>query len=273
MSNTLLCWPDETLNSAVTFSGGSWLSTLPLTNLQNHLLSKVCQSTNATSEYTQFVNTYSAAINVDVIHIPNHNISLAGTIRVRGYSNSGLTTLVYDTGTQYVWPQTFTATMVTEWPNNWTFVLPTRQTARYWKVEIVDTTNPAGFILLGRCVLGTISLNPNVGIPEGAELGYESRTTVVESLGGVPWYNRMALPRRCFIGTFPRLTATEKQKALIMQKTMDTSGELLFVRNKNDNATDMLLNAFLCVPRKVSPLSLAYLSASEMAVEFAENVA
>ena len=273
MGNALICYPDRTLEVATTFSLGSWNTDYPLTNLQNALLSKVAQSASAASANTQFLATYSAAQAVRVVALLNHNISLAGTIQVRGYSDAGLTALVYDTGAQYAWPQTFTATMVSEYPNNWILPLSTVQTARYWKVNIVDTGNAAGSIQFGRFWLGPAPLEPTIGIPEGAELGYESRTTVTESMGGTPWYNRAALPRRSFVGTLPRLTPEEKRTGLIMQKTLDTSGEMLFIRNKLDTPTDMLLHSFPGVARKVSPLRLAYQSMSEMPIEFIENVA
>jgi hypothetical protein len=272
MGNTLIAYPDRTMEATTTFSGGSWNASFPLTNLQNALLSKVIESTNDDAASTQWVETFNAPKDVRVIALLNHNISLAGTIRVRGYSDAGLTALVYDTGTQYAWPQTFTAEQVLVWPNNWIWHVPTIATARYWKVEIVDTTNAAGKITIGRCWLGPVPLEPTIGIPEGAEIGYEPRSIVTESLGGILWANRKA-SKRSFVGLFPRLTEQEQWTALIMQKTIDISGELLFVRNKNDSATNMLLKAFPCTPRKVSPLRLAYLSASEMGVEFVENVA
>lgn len=448
MGNTLICYPDRTVEAATTFSGGSWNASFPLTNLQNKLLSKVARSTNATVASTQFVATYAAPIDVRLISLLNHNISLAGTIRVRGYSDASLTQLVYDTtpasanvftypndldnavwtkgnvtvtvnattdpnstttadklvetavtanftisrnnniasnvtqdayvyvkaaerdrirlylydssapantvyadfyittpsvsnatnggaGTgvnaeiesvgagwykckisgkpgisansatvavfimsaantitylgdatkgiylwgmssnvtnyTYVWPQTFTTSMIASWPNNWTWPIPSIATAKYWKTEIADTANAAGYVQFGRSWLGPVALEPTIGIPEGAELGYEPRTVLAESLGGVLWANRRT-SKRSFIGTFPRLTSAEKQTALITQKTLDTSGEMFFVRNKLDSADNMLLHAFPVLARKVSPLRLAYQSASEMGVEFVEII-
>lgn len=272
MSNSLICYPDRTMETTATFSGGNWSASFPLTNLQNNLLSKLARSTDATAAYTQFVVTYAAIKDCQILALLNHNITYNGTIRVRGYSDAGLTTLVHDYGTQNVWPLTMSVDEYAVYPNNWIFPC-TLASARYWKVEIVDTTNAAGYIQFGRFWLGPVALNPQIGFPEGSQLGYESRTILNEALDGTPWFNRTALPRRSFVGTLPRLTAEEKRTALIMQKTLDTSGEMIFVRNNADSAQDMLLQAFPCFARKVSPLRLAYLQNSEMPVEFVELVA
>jgi hypothetical protein len=273
MSNTLISFPDRTLELTTVFSLGSWDSLYPLINLQDKLLSKLAQSTDATEASTKFLATYSEQKAVQILCLLNHNIDFNGTIRIKAYSDAGLTTEVYDSDIQYVWPQTLSNDEMLVYPNNWIFPIDLVTTGQYWKVEISDTSNTAGFINFGRFWLGQIGLNPNIGFPEGTTIGYESRTITTEALDGTPWFNRTAPPRRSFVGTLPRLTAEEKRTALIMQKTLDTSGEMIFVRNKNDVAKDMLLQAFPCIARKVSPLRLAYLQNSEMPVEFVELVA
>ena len=270
MGNTLLAYPDRTSDATTTFAGGSWQAGLPLINLQNRLLSKVARSTNATAAYTQFVVTLTSPRDVRVIGILGHNISLAGTIRVRGYSDAGLTALVYDTGTQYAWPQTFTTDDVAVQPNNWIWPLPTIATARYWLVEVVDTGNAAGYVQIGRCWLGPAWV-PDCGVVYGVNIGYESRSVVSESLGGVIWGNRRT-PRRAETISFPSLSMSEMRTALIIQKVLDTTGELIIVLDNTMGAEDLLLHAFPATPRKLSPLRMARFNANEMPMELIENV-
>lgn len=270
MGNSMLAWPDRTMEATTTLSGGSWSGAMPLANLQNRLISKYAESTNDDAASTQWLETFATPRDVRVIGILGHNISLAGTIRVRGYSDADLTQLVYDTGVQYAWPQTFGADDVAVWPNNWIWPLPAVATARYWKPEVVDTANPDGKVRIGRCWLGPAFI-PEIGVVYGAELGYESYSTTVRSKGGTPWHNRL-LPLRCSVITFPDLTEDEEDTVYIMQKTLDTTGEILFVLDRTANAKRMLLRAFPCTPRTLSKLKMVSYNVSEMPMELLENL-
>jgi hypothetical protein len=270
MGNTLLAYPDRTLGAATVLSGGSWQAGLPLANLKERLISRVARSSNALSASTQWVEDLGSPCVVRVVSLLGHNIGLAGTVRVRGYSDAGLTVLVYDTGIQFAWPQTFTTADVLVQPNNWIFPLAVAQTARYWKWEVVDTGNVAGYVQLGRCWLGPV-WQPITGIVYGSELGYEQRTVVTESLAGVPWFDQR-LPRRAGTITFPSLIAIERRTAMLFQKTIGNSGEILYVEDCTQAPEDMLLYAFPATVRQVSAIRSAYYNASELPMGLVENL-
>lgn len=263
---------DHTLTG--TLSGGSWLSTLPLANLQNALLSKKARSSNALAASTiVLVDLGATARAIRCIGVLSHNISYAGTIRARGYSDSGYTTLVTgaDTGTVNVWPQSgFTATDAAQYPNNWIYAFTSSKTARYWKIEITDTANSAGYIELGRLWLGE-AWEPAVGISYGATLGYEPRDVVEESLGGVRWAERRT-PRRVGNFAFDVLTDAEKRQAIIMQKTLGMAGEMLVIMNSAADAVSMLLEAFPATNKQVSPVTYAAYNVNQMPIEVLEVV-
>lgn len=273
MSNAILSWPDRTI--AGSLSGGSWTTASPLTNLQSKLLGAKARTVNAlTSSSIILVDIGSTARAIRVISLIAHNISFAGTVRARGFSDNGYTTLVSgaDTGTQYAWPQSgFTAEDATEYPATWTYVFSSSKTARYWKIEITDSTNAAGYIELGRLWIGESRLEPSTGISYGAALGYESRDVIEESLGGVRWAEKRT-PRRVASVSFEALNTAEKQKALIMQKTLTMADELLFVMNGLDDAQNMLLQAFPSTIQQVSPLKYPYYDAHELPLELLEVV-
>ena len=268
MGNTALAYPDLTCDLPTILSGGLWSTALPLSNLKDRLIAKVARSANALATSTQWVEDLGSAREVGIVALLNHNISLAGTVRVRGYSNSGLTALVHDTGTLYAWPQTFAAKDVGEHPSNWILPLPTTVSARYWKVEIVDTTNVTGCVQAGRSWLGPV-WKPEDGIVYGGVLGYEARSVITESLGGVPWSDQQ-VSRRAGTVTFPRLTDAERRTAMLFQKTVGNSGEVLYVENVNAAAEDLLLYAFPALVRQPKPIRAAAFNASELPMDLVE---
>lgn len=80
MANITLAWQNRTDEG--TLSGGSWLSTLPLTNLQDRTVQKVARSSNALTESTQFDIDLSQARSIGALALVVHNISVSGKFRV-----------------------------------------------------------------------------------------------------------------------------------------------------------------------------------------------
>lgn len=266
----MLAFPDWTVDLLSTaLSGGSWSASLPLANLQNKLLKKVARSTDAAAASTKFTVDLGAARPIRAIALLQHNISRLGQVRVRGYSDAGLTILLRDTGTVNAWPAAFTDYDVAIYPHHWIFPI-VETAARYWLVEITDTGNPAGYVELGRCWLAS-AFEPEVPIVYGAALGYESADEVDEGVGDVDWVI-VRTPRRRAIITFPELSAEEKRAALIVQKVLGKHGELLFVMDSAQDASDMLLQSFPAKLLSASPLSYPRYNAIEMPLELKEIV-
>jgi hypothetical protein len=82
MPNITLGWNNRT--DSGTLSGGSWLASLPLTNLQNRQVQKVARSTNAAVASTQFQIDLGQARSIGVLGLVVHNISVSGRVRVTG---------------------------------------------------------------------------------------------------------------------------------------------------------------------------------------------
>lgn len=100
--NVLLGTPrysDITLGQTPTLSGGSWVAGLPLTNLQDRRLNLAARSTGVTLANTQFEIDLKIPRPIRVFALPKHTLSLAGYVRIRGWTGAGGTgTNVYDTG-------------------------------------------------------------------------------------------------------------------------------------------------------------------------------
>ena len=261
----------DATRSATSITGGSWTATLPLTNILTALLSQKARSTNALAASTLFNIDMGAAVAVQTLCLASHNISASGTIRVRAYSDSGYTTLVWDSTTITAWPAGFTSTDVMANPNHWTYFISTAKTARYWKVEIVDTTNSSGYIELGRMWIGAADFMPARSILAGFQLGWELLDVSEDSLGGVTW-TEARTPRRLEVVTFPDLTAAEIRAGLLMIKNLTTAGEILFITESSHAAADMLLHAFPAKIKTASPLSYPYFNRADMPLVVIEIV-
>lgn len=267
----ILSYPDRTL-TALALSGGSWRAAYPLGNLQNDQFSVKSRSTDATAANTKIrADLGATARSIQCIAVLSHNISFAGTIRARGYSDSGYSSMVTgaDTGTQYAYPQTITAEQALDYPDHWIYAFSSGKTARYWEVEIVDTANASGYVEIGRVWLGEGTLAPTVSISYGASLGYECRDITSESIGGAVWGDSREA-RRVAAVTFDALSGTEKQKALILQKTLGKTGELLYVMDSADAAIDMALQAFPATMRSVDPLKYPFYGINSVGAELVE---
>lgn len=86
MANIFLAWQNRADEGSL--SGGSWLTSLPLTNLQNRQVQKVARSSNANASSTRFDIDLSAPRPVGVLALVVHNISATGKLRLLGASST-----------------------------------------------------------------------------------------------------------------------------------------------------------------------------------------
>jgi hypothetical protein len=176
-----------------------------------------------------------------------------------------------DSGTVSPWPSTFTAQNVIDYPKNWTFAFSSLKTARYWKIEILDAANPDGYIKLGRCWIGEAAYEPAVGISDGLSLGYASNDVIDYSLGRVR-YGKKVVAERSLIAKFDTLTEDEGNAALVMQKVLTETDEVLWISNGADTAKNMLLRAFPAFLSKPSPLVYPYFNNFELPIQVIERI-
>lgn len=205
-----------------TFTGGTWATDYPRTNLSLLPLSRVARTTNLSTSNTQFTATFSAQRLVRVLALARHNITLAGLIRIRIWSDAGATVLTYDSGWIDVWPAAFVGDLAGSTATR-PFWLDAEKLARVVRIEIDDATNPDGFIQIGLCEIAQgwqFSVNPAVG----AEEGFRFRSLAVESLGGVRFFDRRDKPRvaRGDIEEMPRDEAMQRGYEFLRHFDIDT---------------------------------------------------
>jgi hypothetical protein len=262
---TLISYPDYTLTS--TFSGGSWSTGSPVTNLLNPLLGVKARTTSIAALTLDI--TLSAANAIKVLSVLSHNLTYAGTIQVQGFTDSGRTVKVADSGVQYAFPQTLGSTKAAKYPKNWVYCLTTPVTAQYWRLIINDTA-PNTYIEMGRVWLSP-DFNLISMIEYGASLGFMSRDIKTESIGGIFWGTKQQ-SRRSFSGSVTNLTSAVKQDVLIMQKELGTVSEFMWVFNPLSSSTDMMLESFPAMFTEISPIAYAGFNSNDLPLSVQEII-
>lgn len=260
----VLGWPifsDVSVLYTPALSTGSWVSALPLTNLQDPRLSLVARSSDALAASTQFETDLGVARAVRVIALVKHNISTAGTWRVRGSSAAGTFSggpLVYDSGTVNVWPTALTAEQV-EGMNQIALVVPSAaQSARYWLIEITDTANSNGYVEIARLVIAG-GWQPTINMSVGATLGLETDSTRVASDGGAMIHTRKPVRRTMHFTLADLPEAEQLGSGFDLQRIAGTSRQLFYVYDPDDT-TLARHRSFLCTLQELSALDFPYLA-------------
>lgn len=260
MANIFLAWQNRTDEG--TLSNGSWLSTLPLTNLQNRQVQKVARSNGVTSSATKFDLDLGAAKSIGVVALVVHNISVAGTVRITASDSASFSTLYYDSGTVSVWPSGVIPLELLEWEddNFWLgtisqqaragyqapFIhkLSTIKNMRYWRVEIVDAGNSDGYVQIGRLFMAR-GWTPTVNYSYGSGLGFQDPTPVDTSLSGAEYFD-VRSKFRVMQFSLPYITDTEAYNyALDLQRLAGVSGEILVMPDGGSNITQQPQRSFV----------------------------
>lgn len=259
MANITLAWQNRTDEG--TLSNGSWLSTLPLTNLQDRTVQKVARSTNANLTSTKFDIDLASARSIGVVALVVHNVSVVGKIRITGDDASDFLTPVYQTAWIDCWPSGQIPQSLLEWEedNFWLgtlssnaragyqspfiHLLPTAQVLRYWRVEIDDTANSDGYLQVGRLFMSA-AWTPTLNYTLGATLGYTDQSPVDTSLSGAEFFDVRSRARE-FDLALDGLTDSEAYDyALQIQRLAGTTGEVLVIPDSADT-TRVAIRSYL----------------------------
>ncbi len=266
-------WPfysDAGVLYSPVLSGGAWEPTLPLASLQDRSLSKVARSVGTSTASTQFSVDLGADRNVGLLALPKHNISVGATVRWSAATSAGgFASPVYSSGWLSVWPEYTSVEDVVGLNVSHVHVLPTVTTARYWRCEISNVSNPAGYVQLSRLVIAG-AWYPSSGLSVGAKFGLESDTERIVSDGGAAIYRDRPL-RRLWDFEVPMLAESESLSLVWkILRGAGASGQVLFVFDVNDPY--MHERAFLCVMRELSALDHPYASLHAVAFRLIEEL-
>lgn len=249
MSNILLAYQNRTDEGVL--SGGSWLASLPLANLQNRLVQRVARSSNTANASTKFDVDFGGVRTIGVIALVVHNISVSGKVRILADDAADFATPTYDSGWVDVWPSGMIPQDLLAWEddNFWLGTLSQAaragyqspyihvpaapQTYRYWRVEIDDTTNADGYVHIGRLFMSP-AWTPAINYSYGAGLGYKDTTQVERSLSGAEYFDVQGKARE-FSFTLEGLTDTEAYDVILqLQRVAGIHGEVLQIADRDD---------------------------------------
>ena len=249
MTNILIAYQNRTDEG--TLSNGTWLSTLPLVNLQNRLVQRVARSNGATLAATKFDMDFGAAKTIGVIALVVHNFSVGAKVRIQADDAADFATPTYNSGWVDVWPAGQIPQALLEWEedNFWLGTLSANaragyqspfihvpaaaQTYRYWRVEIDDTTNTDGYVHIGRLFMSA-TWTPTINYSYGAGLVYKDTTPIETSLSGAEYFDVRGKARE-FSFTLEGLTNTEAYDIVLqLQRVAGISGEILQIPDMAD---------------------------------------
>lgn len=240
----------ENAGDAATLTGGSWQATLPLPNLQQKLLALVARSTNALVTSTRFdIDLGSATKVVRGIGFVRHNGSQDGTVTITAGTTPGgtdkysgpavaLWPVVYDYqdlpyGHPNWWNGKLSAAEALLYPMKFIHDVGSNILARYWRVQITDTANAAGYFQLARLFLGPI-WSPEFNYSYGASVRWESTTREERSLGGALYFDERT-PLRVFDFSVDMIADSFAYgRWLDLQRTHGISDEMLVIPDAGD---------------------------------------
>lgn len=226
-------------------TAGAALAGLPAANLQDRQISRVARIPSVSSASTWWQVDFGQNRIVDIVALLAHNLTQAATWRVRLSLASDMSSPLYDSGTVDAWPPVGgfgnLPWGVFSWGNELSSnelafysgqsfaILPDSVTARYLRVDIVDTSNTAGYIEAGRLVAGPAWF-PSRNLLYGWSIGWQDDSTVDKSLGGQTFVDQKPLYRVL------RFALTGIEEAELMSNSFDflqrrkgLSGDLLFI--------------------------------------------
>lgn len=265
-----MAWPN--IIDSTTVSGGSWLSSLPVTNIQNKRISKVARSTNTNTTSTIIIMDLGATASaIQLLALVVHNMSVSAKVRITSSDFADFSTTYYSSGWVDVWPAGVIPQELLEWEedNFWlgtisqnaiagyrapyTHYLPSSTNSRYWKIEIDDTGNTDGYIQVGRVFLGKV-WSPTYNMGYGMKFGYTDVSTSESSLTGEEFFD-IRTRYRTHTFELPALLKAEAYSTILaMQQQLGTSGEIL-VSGDRDDTTNTPRICFLGRMVSLSPIS------------------
>jgi hypothetical protein len=250
---------------------GSWVSTLPISNIRKRQQGLVARSTDDATASTKFRITLVSPYLVRVIGIFNHNLSTAATIRFINYSDAGFTTIVYDSGALSAFPNVFEPGYATGWADptpgtprpyttkeaafskkDYIHVLPTGRENLYWQIEFNDTSNPDNYVQFGRVFIGP-AWQPAYNFNFGQNIGFEDTSDIKYALDGTAYFNERPLLR---VANFTLAALNEleaMQSAYEIDRMCGQTKEVVYIYDPADTY-NILRRRFMGIMRKLSPI-------------------
>lgn len=256
------------------FSGGSWQTGLPLTNLADPRLWRVARSVDADPANTKFMVSLTQEESFLALVLGPMNVTTAYEYRIRAYTDGTFSSIIAGSDTDWVNPFGGTAgdALSLEWENQWFWlgiepfddeergiflihIYPELVTSSHWSFEIKDENNPDGYIEAGRLFMPS-SLTPSINYsPDGNGLGFLDKSLRTDLLGGGEEVDRRLNPR-VFRFAIPILPDDEVYREVYKYlRAAGFDGEVFVIPNPDDPADIMQNRAFLGRMTQMDPIT------------------
>lgn len=248
-----LCYPNYADRQDCTLSGGDWLSSLPLSNLKNRVLQKRARSKDTLPTSTKFDITLLSPQPVLCLTLAGHNLSVNARVKVVVYDDVLKNNIYYDSGWVDAWPQIFESDSL-EWEsdNFWLGTLSNDQrvdftplfvdlfskatfvpVAKYITVEIDDTTNPDGYVEIGRLFFSDV-WQPTRNASLGLSFKHNTTTEIETTLSDTEYFD-VHRPRRSVSFNLDRIPLSDAfGRVFSLQRALGVHGEVLFAYTTED---------------------------------------
>ena len=258
---------------SATLDGGAWSATLPQSNLQNRIISKVARTTTDAIASATINVDLTAPYAIGAVALIAHNISTSGLVRVQGDDANDFATPLYNSGWVEVWTNGIIPEALLEWEddNFWLGTLSAatragyrvpyinlnaaKTVARYWRIEVDDTTNVDTYIQIGRLFMSDY-WQPAHNYVYGAQMSFEDPTNIAVSVGGQEYFDARSRYRIHRIRLEFVSEADAYAEAFELQRIVGVSGEVLIVPDSADTTNGVMRN-FVGRLRSLSPITIS----------------
>lgn len=251
-------------SDAGTFSGGSWLSTLPLANLVTKQVSRVARSTNAVATSTKFVVDMGRPFSISQMILIGHNLSSSATIRWRMSDSSGGSPALYDATTPAQTPTIPFGSLPwgampwdgidpTIYPGGRINIhnMPDPVYARYILIDIVDASNADGYVQIGRFIAGD-PWSPRVNMNWDPQVGYVDDSKAMRSYGGQLYVSEQRRRRQMSL-QFDWLSENEAMAAMNIMLRLGIGGDVFITYDADDGDATLFQRSFYASLVKLDP--------------------
>jgi len=239
---------------AATLAGGSWESTLPLSNLAKQQPTTVARTTNDAEASSIITANLGGRKLVNVVAVIHHNLSPSATWRVRIGNTSDYSTNLVDTtavdaidATEefgemdwggFTWGGKPTAAELSTFNPIALYYNATGVMAQYVRIDISDTSNTDEYIEAGRLYVAT-AFAPTDGVAYGLTTAFIDESRAVRSRGGQVFVD--AVPKRRQFGfRFHSMNEAEAYtSANEIQRSKGLSGDVLVAIDADDTTNRM----------------------------------
>lgn len=281
MQNLKLLWAN--IADQGTLSGGSWQ--LPLANMQDKDINHAARSSGLSTAQTQFVIDLGADTSLfNALALVNINCTTDARIRIQTSNTSNFSVVDYDSGDMDVFRSIYTAADMLWKSGNWwkakiqtqdlegyvrnCFVDLNERENRYIKIMLSDTGNAAGYLDIGRLIVGRLTSfthNFSYGFKlRWVDPSIKSRTIGSKSISEVRQKYRAATYSLDFITDREALT-----QAFELERIMGTTGEV-FVVTDADDIMNLFRTSFLAQLSELSGIEKHMFGFNKTAYSFEE---